>query len=189
MPRDFLAARARSLEDAFFMKEDAILLQKRKELAKMLESRQVLAEVSGISNEAVLAKLVKLNVTPDVLASLAVIPLIEVAWADGEIDGKEHAAIMAGAEKAGIGSNTVDYTLMEQWLKHRPGPELLEAWKHYIHGLCEELAEDEKQNLKHDLLQRAQTVAEASGSFLGLTSGISDSEKDMLAKLESAFKN
>jgi hypothetical protein len=47
--------------------------------------------------------------------------------------------------------------------------------------------EQERKDLRDDLLKRARLVATASGSFLGLTSGISKSEARVLEELATAF--
>ena len=65
--------------------------------------------------------------------------------------------------------------------------ELLDAWVHYIQGLCEVLEPTERDTLKKSLMDRARQVAEAAGGFLGLSSKVSNAEKKMLAQLEKAF--
>ena len=92
--------RARNLEEVFFFKEDRKLIQKLREMQQMKESREALAQVSGITNEAVLDRLVKLKVRPESVAALALIPLIEVAWSDGRLDDKERKAVLAAVEEA-----------------------------------------------------------------------------------------
>ena len=67
------------LEDAFFSKQDAKLIEQLKVMEKMKESKEALRKVSNIQNDAVLEKLVSLDVRPETLVSLAIVPLIEVA--------------------------------------------------------------------------------------------------------------
>jgi hypothetical protein len=177
------------LEDRFFIERDRVLIEKQRELKKLEETRQALAEVSGITNQKVLQRLVDLKVQAETVASLAVVPLVEVAWADGRIDDKEREAIMRASTETGIAKGSPDYDLLDRWLTHRPEPELLEAWKHYIEGLCEMLTPEERESLRADLIDRARRVAEAAGGFLGLTSKVSDAERRMLESLEQAFRH
>lgn len=185
---DMMNSRSRQLEDLFFMKRDALLIEKQKELQKMEHTRQALSEVSGVTNPAVLQKLVDLEVSPEMLASIAVVPLIEVAWVDGEIQEEERKAILRGASDVGWDKGSVDYVLIDEWLKHRPPPKLLRAWVHLVEGLCEKLPDKERKALKESLISRATAVAEAAGGFLGLTSPVSRTERDMLRRLEDAFE-
>jgi len=182
-----LNTRGRQLEDLFFAKQDALLIEKRRELEHMERTRKALAEVSGIQDSAVLDKLMELEITPDLLASLAVVPLLEVAWADGHVDDRERAAVLAGAAGSGFGALTVDYSLLEEWLRRRPPPKLLSAWMHYIRDLCGRLGDDERRRLKSEIMTRTRQVADAAGGFLGLTSRVSPSEQAMIEKLAGAF--
>jgi hypothetical protein len=142
--------------------------------------------VSGIHNQKVLQRLLELEVRPETLASLAVIPLVEVAWADGALSKEEEAAVLKAAAAKGIKSGSVEYNLLKEWLDHKPPAKMLSAWVHYIGGLCEKLTETEKEGLKKELLGQAQKVAETSGGLLGV-GAISKEEKEVLKKMERAF--
>jgi len=189
MMEDFFANTSESkktLEDAFFLKQDKKLIEELKAMEAMKESRESLAAVSGIKNQAVLDKLVKLNVRPETLASLAIIPLVEVAWADGAVNEKERDATLKAATTAGFAKGTIDYELLENWLTHKPEGKLLGAWQAYIKGLCEVLSKEEREDLKNELIGHARAVASASGGILGMAA-ISRAEMQMIEKLESAF--
>ncbi len=188
MPEIFTPGGLRSndLEDAFFLKEDQKLIEQLRALKKMAETREVLKQISGIHNDAVLDKLVALEIHPEIIATLTLVPLIEVAWADGSIDAKEKEAILKSAEGSDFVKGSIDYTLLEQWLIHKPEPKLLAAWSHFIEGLCQKLSSTEKISLKEEIMQKANAVAEAAGGFLGIGK-ISEEEKAMLKKLEGSF--
>jgi hypothetical protein len=175
-----------SLEEAFFRKRDAELIEQYRRLEKIKQTREALSEISGIHNAKVLDKLIELEVSPQILASMAVVPLIEVAWADGRIDDNERVAVLAGAVGNGIVKGSTDYALLENWLLHRPPVKLLDAWMHYIEGLCEIMSKEERNAFKNDLMGRARKVAEASGGVLGLGK-ISSEEQSILKKMEGAF--
>ena len=185
MMDDALSKRGHSFEEAFFRERDAELIAQRKKLEQMENNKNVLAEVSGIRNSIVLDKLVELEVSPATLASLTILPLVEVAWADGTLDEKEKEAVLAEAAKGGITRDSIDYALLNAWLKERPSPKLLEAWIHYIMGLREVMSPKELGDLKSELLNRAKKVAEAAGGFL---SKVSAKEKTVLKKMEEVFK-
>lgn len=180
---------SKHLEDSFFENEDKKLIENLRAMQKMKKNIESLSAVSGIKNDAVLEKLVSLDVRPETLASLCMAPLVEVAWADGNIDESEKTAILSGAEKNGVKKDSIDYSLLKQWLTHKPSSELLDAWTVYINGLCEQFDKEEKNNFKSSIMDNAKKVAEASGGLLGLGIGnkISKSEKEMLDRLEKAF--
>jgi|WetSurMetagenome_2_1015567.scaffolds.fasta_scaffold348325_1 hypothetical protein len=186
--RSILQEHARKLEDRFFLEQDRLLVEKLRELRRMEESRQALSDASGITNPAVLDRLIELGIRPELVACLSVVPLVEVAWADGRVAEKERAAVMQAAAANGMAKGKPDCDLLEAWLDHRPGTELLEAWVEYVHGLCELMQPDERDALRSELVERARHVAEAAGGFLGLTSPISKAEQHMLDTLDQAFR-
>ncbi len=180
---DSLSERGHTLEELFFRQRDAELVEKRKKLEQMEKNKEALAHVSGIKNPKVLDKLVELEVSPAILTSLTIVPLVEVAWADGNLDQKEREAILAEAAK----HKAADNQLLEFWLKERPSSKFLEAWLHYIAGLKETMDPKEMESLKKELLHGANTVAKAAGGgFLGLER-VSPEEKAVLKKMEEAF--
>jgi hypothetical protein len=179
-------ATGRNLEDSFFLEQDRDLLASKAELAKMAETKEALASVSGIKDEAVLQKLVDINVRPETLAALSAIPLVEVVWADGQVDADERAFVLDFAGKQGIAAGSVAHGLLERWLDHRPTDGLLTAWQAYVAGLCERLAPTDRDALKRELLRNAHGAASASGGFLGIGK-VSGEEKAILKKLEDCF--
>ena len=184
---DALKKRGHSLEEAFFMERNAQLIEQRKKLEQVQQTREGLAKISGIKNNKILNKLIELRITPGVLASLSILPLVEVAWADGELDLKERKFVLEAAAKGGLSEGSVDYHILGEWLKERPSPKFLEAWLYYIEGLREAMSQQELDDLKTQLLSRARQVAEAVGGFMGVGSKISDPEKAVLKKMEDAF--
>jgi hypothetical protein len=186
--RGFQEGLSRDLEDMFFINEDKKLIEKLRAMKKLAETKDELAKVSGIKNDVILQKLVDLNVRPETLASITLVPLVEVAWADGKVDEAEKKSVLTAVERLGFLRGSTDYELVVQWMTHKPSPALLEAWLHYITGLCEELSKEEKAKLKDELIGHTREVAMASGGFLGLGNKISREEAAILSKLEGAFK-
>ena len=176
----------RKLEELYFKEQNDKAVARLRELAQLKETTKALSDVSGITDEAVLNKLVALNVRPEILATLAALPLVEVAWADGDVDGKERAAILRAAASVEFGKNKVDFPLLESWLDKRPSPKLFEAWTHFVEGLAAAMEPRELNQLKHDLLDRARMVAETAGGFLGI-GRVSSAEQAALDRMARAF--
>jgi hypothetical protein len=182
---EILGDRGRSLEEAFFRREDQRLLERRKELQTTATTREALARASGLTRTEVLDKLIALGIRAETVAALSFVPLVEVAWADGKLDAKERGAVLDRAREAGIASGSVAHELLEAWLDRRPDATLLLAWTQFVQGMCGQLSADEATGMKAALLERARTVAGASGGLFG--SKISGAEADVLAQLERAF--
>lgn len=181
-----LKLRAKELEDSFFAKENARLLAKLREEAAREEKRQEFRKVLNVANDELLDALMGLGVEPETLVAVSLVPLVEVAWADGEIQDKERAAILRAAEERGVALGTATHDLLESWLLTKPQAELFEVWQRYVGEIMASLAEKAREQLKNAALGRARAVAEAAGGFLGV-GAISAAEKSMLEKLEWAF--
>jgi uncharacterized tellurite resistance protein B-like protein len=179
-------ASGRSLEDAFFLEQDRRLIARRAELAKLAETKEALASVSGIKNQDILQHLVDLNVRPETLAALSTLPLLEVVWADGEVDAKERQAVLDFATRQGIAEGSMARELLERWLVQQPKESLLLAWQHYVEALCARLSAEDRQTLQEALLHDVRAAAKVSGGFLGL-GAISKAEQAVIARLESSF--
>ena len=187
LKKDFLGDRRKSLEDEFFSKENQRLLDalRKKEAAEA--RKDALSAASGIDNADVLDQLDQHDIEPQTVAALAVVPLVVVAWADGQLEEKERLAVIAGAEAAGIQVGSPSHVLLGSWLEQPPADRLLEVWKDYVAALCETLDRSAVQVLKKDILDRARGVAAAAGGFLGFGSKVSDVERAVLDELEAAF--
>jgi hypothetical protein len=181
-----LGDKVRTFEDEFFRKEDQRAMQQFRELREKAASREALAKVSGIKNEAILDKLIQLGIRAEVLAALALAPLVEVAWADGSLDERERREILARAEKSGIVPDSPGHAILQSWLERKPEPKLLTAWIHMVEGLCEHMTPEQIKALRTGLIERAQAIASASGGLLGMGK-VSAAEADMIQRLESAF--
>lgn len=188
MPNPGMQDRGKSLEEAFFKKQHEAQLAKLRQKQEQAEARESLAAASGITDdEDLLDRLAALGIRAETLAALTLIPLVEVAWADGKMEARERGAILKGAESSGIAPGSPSYGLLEIWTQDRPAQDLMDSWKAYIGALVAELSADQKWHLEERIVGRARAVAEAAGGFLGLGSKVSADEERVLKELEEAF--
>ena len=187
MEHKILGERQRALEEEFFRRQDAVLLERRRAKETQRAARTALATASRITDEALLDRLVAMGITADTLVALSLVPLAEVAWADGRLDASEKRAILDAAQIAGLEAESPGYRLVESCLSERPPARLRELWRHYVEGLCASLPEVGRTRLKHELLRQARTVAEAAGGFRGLVSKVSAHEAALLEEIATAF--
>jgi len=181
-----LKAKAKALEDSFFAKENERILQELRAVRAREEKKKEFREYLNIDNEGIIDALVDLEVEPETLIAFSLVPLVEVAWADGEIQAKERDAIMKAAIEGGVEEGSPTCDLLRSWLQKKPDPKLLTVWKGYIEALKDSLGERSRAHLKSGTMGRARAIAEAAGGFLGVAS-ISAAEKKMLEELEWSF--
>jgi hypothetical protein len=181
-----LKAKAKALEDSFFAKENERILQELRAVKAREEKKKEFREYLNIDNEEIINALVDLEVEPETLIAFSLVPLVEVSWADGEIQPKERDAIIKAAIERGVEDGSPTCDLLRNWLQMKPDSRLLEVWKGYIEVLKSSLGERSRTHLKSGTMGRARAIAEAAGGFLGVAS-ISAAEKNMLEELEWTF--
>jgi hypothetical protein len=185
-PTDDLRERGRNLEDEFFRRQDAQLLERLRERQGAETRREALTRATGITNAAILDRLGQFGVEAKTVAALRLVPLVEVAWADGSLDANERGAVLARAQAFGIAPGSPEATLLEGWLDYPPDAALQSAWTQLVQGLCEVLPPAEVARMRSGLLEGARAVAGASGGVLGLGK-VSAAESAAIARLEGAF--
>lgn len=187
MPIDIFDARRKSLEEEFFIRKDEALKQKLKAFFEKKATRESLQQATGITDEAVLDALIALNVTHETITAFGLYPLVEVAWADGKLDDREREALLAAARNEGIAPGSPAQQVLDEWLRHPPGPDGRAAWYAYAAELSRKLSVAERRTVRNELVRRARAVAEASGGILGLGRRVSEKEEAVLAALAAAF--
>ncbi|MGG5821436.1 hypothetical protein [Falsiroseomonas sp. HW251] len=187
MPHNVVEQCGHVLENAFFAHQDEVLLERLRAEARDMERRQLLAAASGITDQAVLQHWVDLGLTAHSLAALSLLPLLMVAWADGSLDPREAEAVKEAAQAGGLRDSPEAAALLDAWLARPPGPEMEKAWQDYVRALAPTMSAEAREALHRETIGRARRVAETAGGFLGFGNRVSDSERRMLERLETAF--
>ncbi len=184
---DELNGLADAMADRFFRERDKELLANLKKEVEGADSRAALAAASGINDATVLDSLIASGIGPDTIASVSLIPLVAVAWADREMEASEREAILKSAAEAGIAPGSASCAILEIWLSEKPDDHLLESWIDYVSALKVQLDGVAIKQLQSSIVSRARSVAESAGGYLGLGNKVSETEKTVLTKVEAAF--
>jgi len=183
---DTLEERGRALENQFFDKENKAKLAAMKDKLDSQATREELRKASGMSDDAVLDKLVGLGLRANTIAALSLVPLISVAWADGTVQDNERTAILQGAAGKGLEPGTDGYELLQTWLSKQPTEDLFTAWEAYIKALASQLNDEQSRLLKNQIVGFAKMVASSAGGILGFGK-VSNTEEKVLDRIEAAF--
>ncbi len=181
-----LEERGRALENQFYDKENREKLAAMKGKLDAQRSKDELRKASGMSDDAVLDRLVALGLRANTIAALSLVPLIQVAWADGKIQDNERTAILQGAHGKGLEQGSDGYELLQAWLAKPPGDDLFVAWEAYIKALASQLNDEQNRLLRNQIVGFAKMVAAAAGGILGFGK-VSASEEKVLHRIEGAF--
>jgi hypothetical protein len=182
-----LEERGRALEDEFFHKENQAKLAALKAKQELKDSKEELKKASGMSDDAVLDHLVALGLRANTIAALSLVPLVAVAWSDGEIQDDERQAIMQGAHGKGLEEGSAGYEILAGWLAKRPENDLLDGWEGYIKALSSQLNDEQSRLLKNQIVGFAEMVASAAGGILGFGK-VSAKEEAVLNRIKAAFE-
>jgi hypothetical protein len=182
-----LNPQASMLENAFFHKRDAELLAILRRREAEMDKKKALAIVSGITDGGILTQLVAHDISAETLVPFSMIPVLEVVWADGEVQAAERVVIINALKESGVREDGPAFEMLDRWLQQPPEPKLLPLWKQYTQALMQELTPEAREGVKQTVLKHARDVAQAAGGFLGF-GRITDKEMEMLEQLEQAFK-
>lgn len=186
MSKEFLRDREKALEDSFFFEKDKELLdQLRNEVERELQM-EALESASGIKDKKVLQDLLDAGISAKTAASLSLVPLIVVAWADGTVQPQERQAILEGAAETGMTVGDAAYELLNGWLEERPDDSLFNTWKEYIHALAKAVSPETLAGLRENITERIREIAKAAGGILGMAK-IDVSEKRVMQEIEAVF--
>jgi hypothetical protein len=182
-----LRNRGKALEEAFFTRHNQRLMRSLQRVDD-LESRAVaLAEVSGIRNESLIHECLDLDIHAETFAALMLVPMIAVAWSDGEVSIEERSAILRVAERNGILKKSPAHDLLDGWLKHKPAADLMTAWKKYVREVVSSLTKSSREALVRQVLKDSEQVAEVAGGFWGLGNPVSPAEEAVLSSIRQAL--
>ena len=166
--------REKAMEEAYFRKEDAKLVEKLRQMAHLDQIALALGEQLQVDNPELLMRVRDAGVSLDTAPALFLAPLVQVAWAEGKVDKAEHRCVLSLARKRGIDPASPAYAQLEAWLKERPSDELFDLAVDVLKQGFSVLPPGERDQRIKLLLDACQEVAAASGSSLGWILGIVD---------------
>jgi tellurite resistance protein len=184
---DAFERRRRTFEAEYFSRKEAHLVNKLKQIFDKKIDKESVRKATGIKNERLLDNLVALNFSGDLMAAFNLLPLVEVAWADGAVDEREVRALMTALEQQGILPGTPAYARLEFSIKHGPDPEAKKLWYLYAEELKNTLSPKELAEFRQDILDTARTIANVSGGLLNIAFTISPNEQRVLDAVEKAL--
>ena len=170
MLRDILREWERGFETDYFNRRDAKLIQKIRERARLQEVAAALAEKLEVDAPALLQRAAGLGLTRETGAALLVAPLIQVAWADGDVTDRERAVVLDLAAARGVVAGTPPHAQLLAWLQERPGAELFDTAIEIINAGFAVLPDAERADRVLAVLDACERVAKASEgpAMLGL---------------------
>ncbi|MEO9593490.1 hypothetical protein [Rhodopirellula bahusiensis] len=184
--RDTLHQRGKALEDEFFHRVDEKLGAELHARMERDEAIEHLKPSTCFDDTAVIEHLVDAGFTPSSIAALALVPLVFVAWADGNITAVERQSILSAALHRGLKNEPPAMSMLENWLHHRPADSLWRVWEEYASAVGQSLTPTLSAMLHQEIMRLATKVADASGGHFG-RGKISAKERIVLDRIADLF--
>jgi hypothetical protein len=182
-----IAKGSRYQEEHYFQERERALIEK---LRQRAEQRATLLEMSartGVVDEEVLTDLIALGYTPDTCMPLHLLPLVRIAWADGDVSNRERDLILDLACARGITRDSAAGRQLDEWLSHRPPATLFDVSMRAVVLLLQAAPSPERSAGERNLVSCCLAVAEASGGILGL-GRVSREERETLTRIAAEFE-
>jgi len=139
------------------------------------------SEPAGMIGELV-QELQELGFTAETVALLPLVPVIEVAWADGGVTKAEREPIVALARSRGIASGSAADLQLTQWLTDQPAEAVFAGARRLIRAMLDSGSAQTGDLKADDLVKYCEEIASASGGLLGI-GRISASERALLSRI------
>jgi hypothetical protein len=184
---DSLHERGRALEEEYFRRKDRELIEKIRRKAAAEDTQRALGASAGVTDPEVLRELQELGFTPETIVLLPLIPMLQVAWAEGGVTPVERHLIEKLANARGIApGGAADAQLMD-WLANKPSEEVFRGASRLTQALLESGSELVADLTADQLVQYCEQVASASGGIFGL-GRVSADERTLLASIAADLK-
>jgi hypothetical protein len=185
---EFLGDRRRIQEEEYFQRQEQELIAKLHQTGREEATRARMAERSGVADQEILRDLKTLGYTPDTVMLLHLVPLLQIAWAEGGVSDRERALIVEAARVGGIEAGSAADNQLATWLATRPSADFFEGTLRTIGAILQTRPLEEREPSRRDLLSYCTAVASASGGILGFGK-VSPEERKVLTRVSQEFEH
>lgn len=174
-------------EEKYFKRLEAEKLEEQRrerqlEALKQQEREKVKEQLN--TSEDVAEEALELGFDSTTARVLPIVPLIEMAWADGTVTSGENKRVLELAAQFGIEAGEPDHNFLKMMLFDRPSDVFFER----VNGVIAHLIQDNPSEWKgKSVVELSKEVAEASGGFFGLFDSISKEERRLLEEFAELF--
>jgi hypothetical protein len=187
--KESFANRKKGLEEEYFRKKEQELIEKMRRRAELETERREIAEAAGTTSEEILDDLQELGYTRETVERLLhLVPLVQVAWAEGHVTKRERERILEVAGLRGVAEGTPAHQQLTAWLDRRPSDEFFEKTLRIIRHLMQAMFPRERAASRNNLVSYCLSVAAASGGLLGLGNKVSDKEQEVLERIAAELE-
>jgi hypothetical protein len=178
----------RKREEEYFRRKDRELLEKMRAAGAAEQTRKALGSATGIQEPALLQELESLGFAPETIALLPLVPVLQVAWAEGGVSTAERTMIVNLARQRGIQPGTAADARLTEWLDTRPSEDTFRKASRLIAAMLNQPAAAGQQLTADELIRYCEQIAAASGGLFGIGK-VSAEERAALEQIARGLKS
>lgn len=184
---DGITDHIREREEEYFRRRDRELIIKLRQADAKARATRSLERQTSLHDPAMLEELRLLGFTPETIALLPLVPMLQVAWARAGISPAERAMIVDLARARGIVPGSAADQQLTEWLEHRPSEDTFHKATRLIRAIID-VPDGGALHLKaSELIALCDRIAHASGGIFGI-GRVSHEERHALAEIAAAIK-
>lgn len=185
---DAFHERGRALEEEYFRKKDRELLEKMRLASEAERTEKDLAASTGVHDAQVLKDMAALGFTPETVVLLPLVPVLQVAWAEGGVTDAERRLLVKLARARGIVEGSGADSQLAQWMTERPDQAVFDGATRLVRAMLEAQPDGARDLEAGDIVRYCEQIANASGPFLSLRR-ISPEERELLNTIKGALRD
>jgi len=185
MPDDPLSAK-RAHEEEYFQRKDRELIEKIRQQAKVQQQLREIGEKIGVTDPEISRELAELGFTPETVRLLPLMPVLEMAWAEGEVTASERKLVVEVARARGVEDGSAADRQLVDWLERRPVPSVFRRASRLIGALFGTGVQFHVT--PEDIIKHCEAIADASGGLFGIRR-VSAEERATLGRIASEIKS
>lgn len=174
--------RGKALEEAFFFRMDQELIAALGSKLIREEKLKAFENATGIRDKKRLESLLNAGFELSTITAFIWVPLVFVAWADGNLDELEKNAVLNVLSGKGISKQTALMMIQHDWFRRSPNDDLWKTWEDFAKASMESLNPTLRHELIDEIVGLCHVVAHASGGFLGV-GNISPTETEVIDRV------
>ncbi len=174
-------------EDKYFQKleQDRIeSLRRERELESLRRTERAGIAASLSTSEEVANEAMELGFSAETARVMPLLPLIQVAWADGSVSVAEEKSVLELAEARGIEKGSAAHDFLSMLLVEQPSDLFFERVNRVLAHM---ISADPDSWIKKSVPELCKEVANASGGFFGFGNRISEEEEQLIEELTHKF--
>ena len=175
---------ARSREEEYFWKKDQELIEEMRRAAAAEQAKRDMGAKAGLNDPEMIQELQALGFTTE---TVVLLPLIQVAWAEGGVTDAERQLIVNLARSRGIVEGSATDRQLSAWLASRPDAQVFTHATRLIRAMLASSSPAQSGLTADDLVTHCESIAAASGGVLGMKR-ISAEERALISTIASELK-